>query len=357
MPNLFTKSDADRRKEGIGLQKEYAEKRGRALNKRDDNKIELVKRTIEALAKKHNASLEQLAARSDKEGWKVVYDLISPELRNSDLTINLEAESWFGKDEENTYKTYATTYQKNLDKSTGKAVLKTQKNSQGQITEDADSRMYADERVTIPDKWRDASFLHFQRRRLYKKMSVTKGKDIGELKKVGLDDNQEGFEVENRHFNPHAKQVFAALNYAKRPHGSCVNYGYSHIVLKPELKRKAIYFPMDTFGVCVASNAVSQQCTYETLGAILAYCDSQMAETIWQTCFGRQRGADTKEPFLLLEAHIFDEVRINRDIEMLKLSRQLKGDQKLDGEKWQKVKRNAYAWGEKNNVRVFVMSA
>ena len=356
MPNFFTKSDADRRKEGISLQKEYAEKRGRVLNKRDDNKIKLVTETIERLAKKHNASLDQLA-RNGKEGWTVVYDLIANELRSSDLTINLEAESWFGKDEENTYQTYATTYQKNMDKSSGKAVLKTQRDLTGKITEDADSRMYADERVTIPDKWKDASLLHFQRRRLYKKMSVTKGKDINDLKKVDLKDNQDGIEVENRHFNPHAKQVFAALNYAKRTHGSSVNYGYSHIILKPELKRKAIYFPSDTFSVCIAQNAVSQQATYETLGAILAYCDGGMAEQIWQTCFGKQRGADTKEPFLLLESHIFDEVKINKDIEMLKLSRRLKNDQTLDGEKWAKVRRNAYAWGEKNNVRVFVMSA
>jgi hypothetical protein len=216
--------------------------------------------------------------------------------------------------------------------------------------------MFADERVTLPDSWRSAGLLHPQRRRLVKAMSATKGAAVSDLKKADLAGDQEGFEINNRRFNPNAKQVFAALNYGRRLHGSSVNYGYSHIVLKPALKRNAIYFPADTFSVSMAKNAVDQQCTYETLGAILAYCDFSMARGIWDAGYANQRCEDTKEPFLLLEAHIFDEVRINRDVEELVLARRTKKGE-IDDQTWERVKVNAREWSKRNNVRLMLLSA
>lgn len=342
---------------GLDIQREYAQKRKRALNKRDEEKITLVTETITRLAKRSNVMLDGLAARdrAGRAGWEVVYELLITHLQGCDLTINLEAENWFGG--RNTYQTYATTYQKNMDNKGGKAVLKTQKDSTGKITEDADSRLYADERVTLPDNWRSASLLHPQRRRLAKAMSTTGGKAVTELKKVDLGNDQEGFEIENRRFNPNAKQVFAALNYGRRMHGASVNYGYSHIVLNPRLKRNALYFPGDTFMVAMAKNSVDRQCTFETLGAVLAYCMDGMANGIWDAGIKHKLCEDTDDAFDLLEAHIFEQVRIDRDVQELALSRRKKDGSEIPAERWELVKTNAREWGRRNNIRVMMLSA
>lgn len=344
---------------GLAIQREYAQKRKRALNKRDEEKIKLVKEAIARLATKDGVWLDALAAQrnSGEEGWEIVYDRLIGHLQGCDLTINLEAANWFGGGPNN-YQTYATTYQKNMVTTAGgKQALKTQKDATGKVTEDADVRMYADEKVTLPDNWRSASLLHPQRRRLAKAMSTTKGSYVADLKKADLQGDQEGFEVNNRRFNPNAKQVFAALNYGRRVHGASVNYGYSHLILKPALKRNAIYFPADTFSVAAfAKDATRQQCTYETLGAVLAYCDPGMARDIWNAGYKNQRCEDTAEALMLLEAHVFDEVRIDRDVEALVLARRTK-DTEIDAQVWETVKTNAREWARRNNVRLLLLSA
>lgn len=337
-------------KKGLGIQREYADKRRRALNKRDEEKIEQVEATIVRLARRNNVQLTD----AQKPGWQTVYDRIITRLQNANLTINMDAENWFGN--ENRYKTYATTYQKNLAKQDGKTVLKTQYKSTGEVSEGADSRLHADDRTTLPEDWGSASRLHPQRRRLYKAMSANKGKDINSLTRVDLGNGKEGFAIENRHFNANAKQVFAALNYARRPHGSSVYYGYSHIVLRPELKRKAIYFPGDTYMVAMARNSTQRQCTFETLGAVLAYCMDSMSNAIWQSCYDNLRCEDTEDAFELLEAHVFDEVRIDKDVQELWLSRRKK-DGEIEGEQWAEVRRNAAEWATRNHVRLIFMSS
>ena len=171
-------------------------------------------------------------------------------------------------------------------------------------------------------------------------MSATQGAQVTDLKRADLAGDQQGFEINNRRFNPNAKQVFAALNHGRRVHGASVNYGYSHIVLRPELKRNAIYFPGDTFSVAMTRNAVDRQCSYETLGAVLAYCDTSMARDIWSVGYANQRCEDTKDPFLLLEAHFFDEVCIDRDVHELVLARRTK-DGEIAADTWKRVKGNA----------------
>lgn len=342
---------------GLALQREYAQKRARALNKRDEEKIRLVEQKITQIAERRNVSLAQIERLTGTPGWERMYEKIITHLQGCDLTINLNPVSWFSA--ENRYRTYATTYEKNLVKTGDKTVLRSQLNAEGVITEDANLRLYADDTVTLPADWKDASLLHPQRKRLYKAMSATKGRGLQALTKVELGQNDkgqemEGYAVDNRRFNLHAKQVFAALNYGMRPHGASVYYGYSHIILRPELKRKALYFPCDTFNVSMAANAVDQQCTFQTLGAILAYCSYGFG--IWDAAIGKQRLPDTQSAFDLLEAHIFEQVKINKDVVMLKLSRKMPGDQRLEGEEWRTIRRNAYEWGDRNHVAVYVMS-
>lgn len=56
-----------------------------------------------------------------------------------------------------------------------------------------------------------------------------------------------GVESANPYFNPKRKQIFAALNYGRRPHGSSLQYGNCHLVLNPGLKVNAPYCGADTF--------------------------------------------------------------------------------------------------------------
>lgn len=345
---------------GLAIQAEYAAKRKRALNRRDEEKIRLTSLEITRMATKHNVWLDTLK-RGDVPGWEVVYDRIIANLQASELTINLAAESWFGA--ENRYETYATTYQKNLADKGGQKVLKTQykpDNSVGQdaniVSEDADIRLYADEKVTLPEKWKTASRLHPQRRRLQKAMSTTGGKAVDDLSKVDLDGGKVGYAIDNRKFNPNAKQVFAALNYGKRASGSSVHYGYSFISLKSSLKNKAIYFPGDTFAVCAYQNAVDRQCTFETLGAVLAYSGYSLSEAIWKSCYDGIVLGETRDADLLLEAHIFEEVRMDQHVEALYLSRQTK-EGSLADDVWQTVRINAREWSRRNNVRLIQMSS
>ena len=74
------------------------------------------------------------------------------------------------------------------------------------------------------------------------------------------------FVASNPYFNPKSKQVFAALNYGCRPHGSTVTYGHSYMVLNPKFKTNAIYFGGDTFGVTAGLNvAADDQISYDLL--------------------------------------------------------------------------------------------
>ena len=350
---------------GYALQAEFADKRKRALNKRDQEKIDRVIAAIAKLAKKDNILLDKLATR-DTPGWEVVYGIIINKLQNANLTINLSADSWFAGGP-NTYKTYATTYQKHVaapgakalegaDNPGNKSILKTQYKADGLVSEDARQRLFSDQKVTLPDKWKKRNLLHPQRRRLYKAMSTHDANAMGDLAEVELGDGKVGYQIDNRHFNPYTKQVFAALNYGERPHGASINYGYSHLILKPEMKRKAIYFPGDTFSVAMATNAASRQCTFETLGAVLAYCQIDMGADIWQSCYRRQACVDSGRASLLLEAHIFQEVKLDQHVQALCLSRSVK-DGELASDVWDTVKTNATSWCKENNVRLIMQSA
>lgn len=336
---------------GIALQKEYADKRNRALNKRDDTKIVRTIEMISILAEKNGVKLSSLA-HGEKAGWQVVYDRIFASLQKADLTINLDAESWFGQD--NQYSTYATTYQRQMTKVGGKDVLKTQYKENGSVSEDANIRLFADEKVTIPDSWKTASILHPQRRRLAKAMS-TGDKRFDAMTQVDVGGGKVGYEIDNRHFNPNAKQVFAAVNYGFRPHGASINYGFSHMKLSDTLKARAIYFPGDTFGIAAAANATARQCTFQTIGALIGYAAPDLADAIWAACYNRRSLPDTAEASLLMEAHIFQDVKIAQHVEALYLSRNTRNGA-MSNAVWATVMGNARSWCARNSIRLIQVS-
>ena len=356
---------------GLSIQKEYAKKRRRAihLNLRDHQ--DTVVEALVRIAQKEGYDLET-RKRGAAEGWESVYQEITGKLQSAALTINLNSRGWFGS--QNTYDEYATTYKLNIKSGAdagnpgGKrqaigdqykaGMAKTADN----IKEDANARLIADQQATLSEDWKTAGRFT-QRKRIYKAMSATDGKDfdgltatdISKLNDVGgRDADGTGILIDNKKFKVSSKQIFAALNYGRRLNGSNITYGGSYLKLNDKLKRRAIYFPSDTFSIG-RTPLFTKQCTYETLGVVMGYCGVDMLTDIWAGCFSGFTCENTADPYKLLEAHIFDKVKMNRDVEALYLS-PLQADGSIAaGAEWNTIKLHASDWCTRNSVRLHLL--
>lgn len=156
---------------------------------------------------------------------------------------------------------------------------------------------------------------------------------LGNLNSVRKSDGSAGYESPNVRFDPRTKQVFAALNYGRRPHGSSIQYGWSYLVLKDHLKVDAVYFPGDTFYLSGADMQVS----YQTLGAVFLKASPIMREEIVKSCFDGVRLPDTDNGMYLMEAHVFQAVKFASDVAELRLepySPQIMSNAKKFCNKW-----------------------
>jgi hypothetical protein len=372
------KSPEKLQSEGVRIQQEFLEKRKRALKKAAGLDVETLEEAVKATYERYH--------HGDCPDWRAVLDRICYNLRHRDLTINFKAQSWFGNT--NNYPSYTQTYQRNVigDRS----LLK------DDSLNPADVRAVADDRVTLPEKWRHAPS-GTQRRRIWDAMSFSGSylpqnsaetemdtmfdkDDKSKLKMVGrtAKSTKEGFdarrddtrnmwnvfETTNATFNPHAKQVFAALNYGKRPHGSSIQYGMSYLILSKEMKESALYFPEDTFYFATGAHkegpdddrsVADLQTTYENLGNIIQWARPSMQDYLFLSCYeGHVIPDDTTQALDLLEAHIFSDVRIDRDVISAVLCRE---PTVTDARVWETIKRNAYEWGSRNKVRILIKSA
>jgi hypothetical protein len=260
------------------------------------------------------------------EGGKLIaaYDKINKALQAADLTINFSSSSWFAT--ENRYDSYTQMYERNIQ-ADGTAPLIA--NAANSVRE----RAWADDGVTFPGCKpivNAGKFSHAgpaftpgvtaaePRRttgqgvrpgvqsmdRLMKQMRFGEGED----KKVnGVD----ALVSKNPYFNPHTKQVFAALNYGRRPQGSCTSYGKSFLLLNPQLKAKALYFGQDTFFVAARQVGAEAQVPYSHLATILAApgTRSEIVEDIIKSCYFGMSLPDHSDPAAdsprMLEGHIF----------------------------------------------------
>jgi hypothetical protein len=326
------------------IQKEYVEKRKRALFANDSAKTEAVKKKIEVLHERYNV----------KADWHDTYLKIHRSLKASDLTINFDALSWFSQ--ENNYGTYAQMYERATKD--GKMTLK------GDKLNPALSRAVVDDLVTIPDDWAQAHRFS-QRRRLRDALHATGANrsatgslaNPGEaLRPTMKGDETAGYTTTNKLFMPKAKQVFAALNYGRRDHGSTTEYGFSHLVLRPTLKDNAFYYAGDTF--FGAGKGAAQQATLNTIGALLEKSSRMFDDELWPACYSGLRRADTSNGDFLLEAHIFKELKMAEDVQDLVLSRKPTGTAApMSLDQWKTVIANATKWCKKNGVRLTFASS
>ena len=359
--------------EGIKIQQRFVEKRKKSLSKAAGRDVDLLEEVINTVYKQHY--------QSECLSWVDVYNRISDNLRKSDLTINLNATSWF--QDANTYKAYAQMYERAVKKTTGRMGLR------DDALNPADVRAAADDQATLPESWRQAP-MGSGKRRIYDAMNASGSvmpsdfltgvkttrewepmlgdrSDKSTLKLVDRSNGKNTFESVNKNFNPYAKQVFAALNFGRRPNGSSTQYGRSYLVLNPELKKKCLYFPRDTFYLnfiqdpkikerlaSTGRGKADMQSSYDWLGHILLWANPYMRSLFFESCYLGKPLPNTPNANELLEAHIFGDVRMDRDVAYLVLAQEERAN---SPEEWAEIQNHAYGWSRQHNCRVYIKSA
>lgn len=244
------------------------------------------------------------------------YESLTRTLQSRHLTINFKSASWFTT--ENPYDSYAQMYERGIKG--GKMIL-----DDSDPNNLANVRVGADDRVTFPAQWAGAQPViqrgqqgaatltprgpapqQIMGRMMAGKSLVPAGKiPKNVLNPVTVNGKVVGYESTNVRFDPRSKQVFAALDYGRRPHGASTKYGDSYLILSESFKADAIYFPEDTFYIGSANAQVS----YQTLGAIFLKAKPTMRTEIIKSCFNDARLGDSSDGAELMEAHIFKPVR------------------------------------------------
>lgn len=242
--------------------------------------------------------------------------------RQSDLTINFNAKAMFGSGVPG-YPEYTSMWERLTNKE-----LKDYKASFGNFP---NVRAKAD-RSAIYGQFSDG------------KQDVRDAKlvlpyvwDAAKGKAATGNDPDYTFKYSENKSKPDFKQVYAALNYKRRTHGANCTYGMSHIVLASGFKPKAFYFPLDTFTPLVQGSSIAPKKNRNKLyqvsatsfaGAILCaitkmeednpmlakWCNG-IFQDLLEAAHGTSMGTDlTKyEDYLMVEAHIFQTVRMDSD--------------------------------------------
>ena len=325
------------------IQQEYVEKRLRALHKNDPAKTDRVRKKIEAAMTQH----------ARKGEWHDFYLKLHGSLQTAELTINFDAGKWFTQD--NLYPTYSQMYERAVG-TDGKMRL-----TDNDPLNPARVRAVTDDFITVPDEWRKA-MPGTQRRRLHDAMSVS-GASLSKVVakrsnaqdpamspalKVNADST---YSTSNKSFKPKSRQIFAALNYGRRLHGATTEYGFSHLVLNPVLKEKAIYYPEDTF--YIGMKGTSTQTTFNTIGAVVEHASTTMMRVLWSSCVDNIVLPDTDQAAELMEAHLFQELKVAEDVQAMVLSRMRKrSEPPFDDQQWRNIVDNARIWCRRNHVRL-----
>ncbi|HEU4420313.1 MAG TPA: hypothetical protein VFT55_15355, partial [Planctomycetota bacterium] len=97
--------------------------------------------------------------------------------------------------------------------------------------------------------------------------------------------------------------------------GSCTDYGTSHFVLHDRFKVNAIYFGGDTF----FHKDATQQAAYGTLGSLVAWAEDNLMGDIIRACYHGAGLVNTTEAKLLIEGHLFEELRFTGNIKTIYL--------------------------------------
>lgn len=210
-------------------------------------------------------------------------------LQASDLTINFRASNWF--DRPNHSKTYLQMYERGAKKVKGadgseELHIQTGAMNNAGARDTADTRVTFGANVSTPGMQGVARF-----------MQTGGGKTVK--------NDMSTIMIPNKHFNPKARQNFAALNYHGGKNGGATGYGSSFLVLNDSFKRHAIYYMGDTFDPNISA---ASRATYGTLASLLLYADAQVLKGLIDSCHRGMHLPDTNGKYMI-EAHVFQAIR------------------------------------------------
>jgi hypothetical protein len=271
-------------------------------------------------------------------------------LQSAELTINIKAASWFMNP--NNFDSYSQMYERAVRTVNTPGGPSQQMRLKDDPLNPAQQRAAADSKVTFRKDMMAGGQFKPAFGGLGRVMSP------GDLVTPLVDAKPGEFEASNPYFNPKSKQVFAALNYGRRPHGSTITYGRSYLVLNPKFKTNAIYFAGDTFGVSSPGFQVAadDQISYDLLGAIYSKAKQAMQADLYKSCIldGSLKDAPASfEISLLLEAHLFEPLTFAGNLATIVLSGgdKLNG-QPLTGSEWQVIQGNARTFAAKHGAKL-----
>jgi len=231
------------------------------------------------------------------------FDHMTKRLQQANLTINFQAESWFSKP--NNYDSYTQMYERAIktfgEGPTGKVAHMVMKDDK---LNPAIVRANADDRATF-----GAHLLNADGTFKPEVGGIGRMMSPGTLVKTGTNLKGEAEYVSsNPNFNPKSKQVFAALDYGRRPHGSSTKYGRSFMVLSEKFKTNAIYFAGDTFFASdeamkmtkglpagtVARVSADHQVSFGLLAALYAFAGPKLRLELVTSCLKDSRSEERR---------------------------------------------------------------
>jgi len=281
------------------------------------------------------------------------FHTMTSRLQLADLTINIKAAKWFMTP--NNYSSYTQMYERAVRplKVPGRPVHQ-MRLTNGDANNPTHLRVAADAKATFRNEMMTGGRFAPQFGGIGRVMNP------GNLAAPTVDAQEGELEASNPYFNPRSKQVFAALNYGRRPHGSTVTYGHSYLVLNPKFKTNAIYFAGDTFGNtapdCGMNVSANDQISYDLLGAIYAKASHHLRQNIYKSCILNATLPDaipSEELQLLLEAHLFEPLYFSGNIQKVVISETPEvGQPQPTPQEWQNIQINARAFASKHGARL-----
>lgn len=262
--------------------------------------------------------------------WLNIYININEKLKASELTINFDEKKWFSSP--CNYDSYKQMYELRM--------------LPGGFLPDSDpdmnplsARIPVDDFVTFPKEWSAPALQPNHKgwkpgdKPLQREgfSPGTRGQRFVDKMGFGTPQIQNGYaKTPNKQFMPETKQIFAGLNYARRPSGSSIAYGDSCLVLNPKYKANAIFFAGDTFSfgsdiyqTKIKISGSDFQIPYTALAHLLVTANergnSELVNAIIDSCLGNVKGSDIKRGELLIEAHIFDELPFDKALSEVRI--------------------------------------
>jgi hypothetical protein len=305
--------------------------------------------------------------KASPEKIQAIFFHLTERLQSAQLTINLMAPNWFMTP--NNYDGYTQMYERAIKAGQMKLTDSDPKNP-------AEMRVVADEKATFPKKLVEVDYklgaMGVKMTRHDVKAAPSAGpargltpgaRGIGDaVQKMtpgALAQSGTEYTASNAQFDPRTRQVFAALNYGRRPHGACIDYGHSYLVLSDKFKRDALYFGGDTFGIFEGKSVTADdQISYDLLGAIYLKANASMRNDLQMSCITDGTLKDTGDKDLLLEAHLFEAVKFSGGASGLCISAKdgIKGangmKRPLTAAEWQTIQTNARAFATRHGIRL-----